>query len=394
MHDSLLCDMQALELALIYISVTLFVCYFAGIIIVRNGLKHLTEAVVPITEHQIKISLIISFRNEEKNLINLLQSIAKLKYENHNYEVILVDDHSTDNSVDIINTWLKNTGNRQVRLLESASMCIGKKANLKRAMKHSQFEIIATTDADCIIPTDWLQSISNQFISDAIQMICLPVKIKSDSSLVSRFEQLDFLFLNSVTAAFNYMNLPVMCNGAALAIRKSAFEKYLFSTFYMENIASGDDMFLLNFIDNAYGSSAIQFANTFSSGIVVTQSNRSFSSYFEQRVRWIRKTSQLKAPVLAALSSFIAIINLLSIALLIASFLLSNTFAVVALACFTLKFLAEHSLYKEARKSYQINEPINFFMLCFLMYPFVTTIIISRSAVTREFNWKGRKYLK
>jgi glycosyltransferase involved in cell wall biosynthesis len=386
--------MQASELALIYISVTFFVCYFSGIIIVRNGLKQFINATIPLAEHQIKISLIISFRNEEKNLINLLQSIANLKYENHNYEVILVDDHSTDNSVDIINTWLKNTGNRQVMLLESASMCIGKKANLKRAMEHSQFEIIATTDADCIIPTDWLQSISNQFISDAIQMICLPIKIKSDSSLVSRFEQLDFLFLNSVTASFNYMNLPIMCNGAALAIRKCAFEKYLSSTFYMENIASGDDMFLLNFIDNTYGSSAIRFANTFSSGIVVTQSNRSFSSYFEQRVRWIRKTGQLKIPALTALSSFIATINLLSIALLIASFLLSDAAAIAALACFTLKFLAEYSLYATARKSYQINESIVFFLLCFLMYPFVTAIIILISAVTGEFNWKGRKYLK
>jgi hypothetical protein len=273
-------------------------------------------------------------------------------------------------------------------------MCAGKKANLKRAINNSQFEIIATTDADCILPINWLQSISHQFTSDAIALICLPIKTDSDSSLVSRFEQLDFLLLNSVTASFNYINHPIMCNGAALAIRKSAFEKYLSSTFYMENIASGDDMFLLNFIDNAYGSSAIRFANTFSSGIVVTKSNSSFSSYFEQRVRWIRKTGQLKNPALTALSSFIATINLLSIALLIATFMLSNAYLIAALVCLSLKFIAEYSLYQEAKKAYQISERIGFFILCFFMYPFVTSIIISKSVGTREFNWKDRKYLK
>ena len=51
-------------------------------------------------------SIIIPFRNEAKNLPSLLQSIRELQYPKELFEVIFVDDASTDNSLEIVNTFI------------------------------------------------------------------------------------------------------------------------------------------------------------------------------------------------------------------------------------------------------------------------------------------------
>jgi hypothetical protein len=264
--------------------------------------------------------------------------------------------------------------------------------NLKRAVQHSNNKILVSTDADCILPVDYLNQVSRSFANKDLQLLCLPIKIHHNDSFISKFESLDFLFINTITATFNYLHSPILCNGAALACRKDTYEKYLSSTFYDEKIASGDDMFLLNFVLDQMGESAIQFANSFATGITLTKASMSMHEFVQQRMRWINKSGSLKLGKLSALGSSIAFVNYLCVALLILILTQPNYSIFVALFCMLLKFLGEYTLYQQARKTYAIQHTNTIFLLAFFIYPIMTIYITMLSVLKVKFDWKGRSY--
>lgn len=95
-----------------------------------------------------KVSVIIPARNEEDNIINLLSTLENQTYEN--YEVLVIDDSSTDNTWALINDFIK--GKDQFRAFQSDPNVKrgrnGKTAAMKQLIPHTRGEIIIATDAD------------------------------------------------------------------------------------------------------------------------------------------------------------------------------------------------------------------------------------------------------
>src|SRR6187431_354589 len=88
---------------LLYISIGLLVLYSYLILYYRAGWQELKPFSPTAQGSSIKISVIIPARNEEENIGNLLSSLEKQTYPNHLFEVIVVDDHSSDNTATVVN---------------------------------------------------------------------------------------------------------------------------------------------------------------------------------------------------------------------------------------------------------------------------------------------------
>jgi poly-beta-1,6-N-acetyl-D-glucosamine synthase len=232
-----------------------------------------------------KISIIIPARNEEENITNLLQSISNQTYPKDLFEVIVVDDNSTDNTASIA---MQFSFVKLISLNEDSINSYKKKA-IEVGITTATGDLIITTDADCIVTPEWLTTIENFYKQTGSVFIVAPVVIESDLSLVQIFQSMDFMILQGITGASVYKQVHSMCNGANLAYERKAF--HTVNGFAgIDHIASGDDMLLMYKIHKSF-SGRIQYLKS-KEAIVSTQAEKTWKNFFNQRIRWASKADK------------------------------------------------------------------------------------------------------
>lgn len=249
---------------------------------------------------QTKITVIIPARNEERNIAACLDSVCNQSYPKDLYEALVVDDHSTDNTAAIVRKY----GSQNLALVTLKDI-IGdgeinsyKKKAIEAAIQRSTGELIVTTDADCVVPKNWLQTIASFYEEHQPQFIAMPVAFLPSASagaegpgvrFIKIFQALDFMTLQGITGASVYKKIHSMCNGANLAYAKKAFEAVGgFSG--IDTIASGDDMLLMHKIYRRYPD-RVMFLRS-KEVIVQTEPVRSVGEFFNQRIRWASKANK------------------------------------------------------------------------------------------------------
>jgi cellulose synthase/poly-beta-1,6-N-acetylglucosamine synthase-like glycosyltransferase len=198
-------------------------------------------------QRETRFSIIIPARNEEKNIRACLDSICGQNYSKDLYEVIVVDDHSTDGTADIVNNYAaKNIRLISLReIIKDETLNAYKKKAIEIGIARSNADIIVTTDADCIVPENWLKTIASFYKETNAAFIAMPVSYACDNNFIEIFQALDFMTLQGITGASVHKRVHSMCNGANLAYSKPAF--YEVNGFKgIDNIASGDDMLLMH----------------------------------------------------------------------------------------------------------------------------------------------------
>lgn len=231
------------------------------------------------------ISIIVPFRNEEKNILNIYNSLTAQNYPTEKYEIIFVDDSSNDNSLIL----LKNLQKKENVSIHSVPKDYSKNAHKKRAIRFgiekSKGEIIVTTDADCIHKKDWLRNLL-KFMDEKTGFVSGPVEFISNSNLFSKMQRLEFAGLVITGAGLIGCNNPVICNAANIAYRKKAFEEVNGFTYQM-SLSSGDDELLMQKMhrDTDY---KIKFALD-KNAIVSTEANPTIKEFYHQRKRWASK---------------------------------------------------------------------------------------------------------
>ncbi|MGE0771752.1 MAG: glycosyltransferase [Cyclobacteriaceae bacterium] len=246
------------------------------------GLYKVLRIDQPLETKTQSISIVVAFRDEAKTIQNLIKQLADQNYPAGQYEVILVDDHSTDESSRLVRDALVHLHNFRLIELDKTQ---GKKAALAKGISLSQNEIIVTTDADTSRGSDWLMSINRGFPSQT-QMLIGPVNIVGGASLFSQLQSLEFTSLLATTAATAACNFPIMCNGANLAFRKGAF-RTVDGYAGNDHIASGDDEFLMRKVQKKFPGSIRFLADKHA--IVTTEGKATLQELVSQRVRWASK---------------------------------------------------------------------------------------------------------
>jgi poly-beta-1,6-N-acetyl-D-glucosamine synthase len=263
--------------------IIVFVPYSVGVLLLAFGWARLSDgARDQAPARQRYISIVIPFRNEVFSISPLMKSLHALAYSKEKFEVILVDDHSLDDS--LIEVRKNLTGKFQVVQLPNGRE--GKKAALDFGIQRASGEVIVTTDADCQVPSEWLRKINQYFESDDVKMVVGPVRLQPDSLLFSNIQALEFSSLIGVTGASIGLANPTMCNGANLAFLKLAYQDVNGYT-GNENIPSGDDEFLMRKIASRWKNS-VRFLKD-NHGLVTTSPQVSLGAFIQQRLRWASK---------------------------------------------------------------------------------------------------------
>jgi cellulose synthase/poly-beta-1,6-N-acetylglucosamine synthase-like glycosyltransferase len=270
-------------------------------------------------EKNIAVTIIVPARNEEKNIGNCLASLLQQSYPHEMMQIIVVNDHSTDRTVELVESFNSPciTLINLREYISTTEINAYKKKAIEIAIEKSSGELIVTTDADCIAPPDWIKSIVLLYAQQKAAFIAAPVKVKDRNSLLSIFQSLDFITMQGITGAAVYKKIYPMCNGANLAYSKIAF--LAVDGFEgINTIASGDDMLLMQKISRKFPEKIFFLKST--EAIVSTQPAPDWKSFLNQRIRWSSKADKYDNRKIFLTLLFVYIFNLCLLFFLVAAF--------------------------------------------------------------------------
>lgn len=340
-------------------------------------------------EPKTAFSIIVPFRNEEKNLPKLLQSFSKLNYPYKLIEIVMVDDFSTDSSERVCIKWRLDHEFLDTTLLENLRLSNSpKKDAIGRAVPIIKHDWIITTDADCTVPENWLLTLDNYIQKHQPEMIVGAVKYKTKNNWFHRFQQLDLLSLQGTTIGCFGLRKPFMCNGANFAYTKKLFKEIGGFDGVSKN-ASGDDVFLLQKAAKKHLDKIHYLKNTES--IVKTKPENDLFDFFMQRVRWASKTTGYQS----GYAKFLAVVVLLMNLGLVAGCWLSVVGKLdwsVLLGVFSAKYLVDYWLLYKTNK-YLLKGQWILPLATGVIYPFYSSLVGIYSLFGR-FSWKGRQFSK
>ena len=336
-----------------------------------------------------KFSIIIPFRNEAKNLLDLLESISRLNYPKHLYEIILVDDASEDTSVDLILEFIKNS-DVDFKVIPNKRLTNSpKKDAITKAISISKYEWIITSDADCKLPKNWLGIFDVFILKTDAKCIVSPVSYSIKSSIIETFQLMNTLSLQGATIGGFGIGKPFLCNGANFAYRKKLF--YELNGFKGNtNIASGDDIFFLEKAVKAYRKE-VHYLKC-EEAIVTTKPESTWSGLISQHIRWAGKSSAYSN----WFGKLLGVIVLLMNGLLLTTFLLSllQLFSFKSFIYFLIiKFSIDFLLIFKTASFFRQKQYLKYFPISFLIYP-LFTVYIAFISVFQDYKWKGRTHRK
>lgn len=333
------------------------------------------KTTTPVTQ----FTIIVPFRNEKENLPKLLESISKLQYPIDLFEVILVDDASED-KFQIPNSKFQISVLDNIRTTSSP-----KKDAINTAIQKASNDWIITTDADCEVPKNWLSVFDSFIQKKQPKMVASGVYYNAGNSILDSFQQLDLLSLQGTTIGSFGNKQAFMCNGANFCYNKIYFRE-LNGFEGNDNIASGDDVFLLQKAI-AKDSQSVYFLKS-EETLVQTQPETSWITLFYQRVRWASKTANYSGIYSKQLGLSVFAMNLCWILSLL-FWLLSTLEHHYFLFLVSAKLWIDAILIFKTARFFRITA--SNFLLSSLIYPFFSTVVVFYSSFG-NYTWKGRRF--
>ncbi len=338
----------------------------------------------PAKENPGLISVVAAARNEEKNIKFLLNALAAQTLAHTLFEVIIVDDYSTDGTAALV----KNFPGLPVRLLQPSVPAeqSSKKKAIEAGVHAAVGALIVTTDADCIPGPRWLETVHDFYRSTNANFIAAPVKFMHNTGPFQSFQALDFMVLQGITAASVTMDALTMCNGANLAYRKKDFiDVNGFEG--IDHVATGDDMLLMYKIRKQTAGRVFYLLNK--DAIVETPPAKGLIEFIRQRKRWASKSFVYDDKRILPVLVFVYLFNFLFVVLLAAGFW-KPAFWSLGLWCLITKTAIELPFVLKVSKFYNERRLLWYFPF-FQPIHILYTVIIGLLSQSGRYEWKGRK---
>lgn len=323
------------------------------------------------------ISVIIPFRDECDNLPFLLKKISQQTHIR--FELILVNDHSRDYSMQVIESFCNIIPNMQ--LIHAVGF--GKKNALKEGIAKAQGALIVCTDADCVPTQNWLKSIAQYQIHEACDMLICPVRMCHGKTLFSKLQALEFASLIASGAGAAAVGMPIMCNGANMAFTPRAWGESLADL--AEKEASGDDMFLLMSVKKRRGK--IRFVKS-EDAVVETAPCATLREFLNQRKRWASKSKSYTDWQVLGVG-----ILVLSLCIAIIGYGIGGFFNLfwwkLMLFTWCIKTIADSWLLIKTAHFFDTKSVLKHIPMLSFMYPFYVLFSFV-GGLLGAFSWKGR----
>jgi len=325
-------------------------------------------------------SIVIAFRNEEKRIDNLLFSLENSDLEQVNLnEVIFVNDHSSDGTVDKVKRW-SNHNKFKVKIAH-LNHDFGKKKAIHLGINHTLSNYVLTLDADVQFDSKFLLKTS-QTLDANNSLIIIPV-IEKNGIIFSRIASHALTILSVGLAS---LGLPINVNGAASAFKR---EEYIKLDPLKNNyqISSGDDMFILK----AFLKSKECIIKPFIiKGVhVLTDGPTDLSEFISRGVRWSSKMKLIKLPLINLIGIFILMCNFYVYYFIF----INHPFSSTSLLWLCIKFMSDLIILYFSFYFYDKKGITIFAIPMFLIYPLYLLTVLILNLFQVKMNWKDRPVL-
>jgi len=352
--------------------------YFFGLLKLKPG----TSQVKP------TFQVLIPARNEEDTIASCLNSVINQTYSKERYKIAVIDDHSTDRTAEIVRKFEQKYPNR-IQLLQykkNHPHKAYKKAAIQYGIEHTDGEIIATIDADCVAQPTWLEGMARHY-DDDVGMVSGYILIHPtfEKTLFHKIQSLEFLGLVTTGAGAIGIGHPVISNGANLSYRRRVFEE-VGGFRDIDNVPSGDDDLLMQKIHHLT-SWHIRFAiekNTNN----YTRPVETLRAFLNQRTRWASKSAHYRQKSLVA---FLFSVYLYYLFLFLwPVWLLFGVSWSGLLLGFLLKWGADYLVTQKGATFTRRKDLLKYFLFAqFFQIPYI--LWVGAKGLTGNYEWKGRK---
>jgi cellulose synthase/poly-beta-1,6-N-acetylglucosamine synthase-like glycosyltransferase len=333
-----------------------------------------------------KVSVIIPARNESTHIAECIQSIIDNNYPKDLLEIIVIDDHSTDDTYAIAQQFSASHPHVQcIRLADFLPQYKPVNAYKKKAIEAgisvAKGELIITTDADCKAPVAWIRTIVARYEADKPVMIAGPVAFEGGNRFVHLFQTLDFLSMQGITASVHALKMGNMCNGANLAFSKEAFY-HVGGYSGVDHLASGDDYLLMMKMRLQYPGKIAYIKAA--EAIITTPPQPNWRSFMQQRIRWASKTGKYDDKYV---TSMLALVYLFNLSILVLTCI--PGYINYALCMLGLKMLSE-GIFLIPVSSFFHRQRLMWWFPVFQPFHIVYVLSAGLLGLTGHYQWKER----
>jgi len=362
--------------------------YFAILTALFLGLFRIKRAGKKQGNAPVFVSVVVPVRDEEKHLSACLESLLNQTYLNELYEVILVNDRSTDNTAHIARSFAER--DNRLKLLNSAERdnITGKQRALDTGIRASKGEIILLTDADCKAPPEWIENTVREYEDDVglVAGFAILKEENSNRGMLWRalfvFQSIDVLSNYAVSIGSMALGIAWTCTGNNLTFRREVYDQL--GGFDALGFTSTEDTMLLQWVDRRSRWKVKPMLN-----VVYTKPSETVAEFTAQRIRWVSNSFQYR-PSVVFFSVIAYCVNLfLPFLIGLCVFrVISYEWLILFLG---LKIVPEFLMvYKSLRLFYR-TDLLKYFPL---IQPFhvIYILVFGIRGLSGRFTWKGRRY--
>lgn len=329
---------------------------------------------------ELTFSIVIPMRNESHNIETCLEAVFNNTYPKNAYEVIVIDDHSGDDSLNKVKSY-----HEQIKILNADKT--GKKAAIRLGIAESKYDYIITLDADSKPNINWLNTINQFVLKNHSDVVAAPVIIFPVDSTIKALQFFDVAAMMSSTAYGIDHQSFYLANGTNFIFKRSLFYE-LNGYEGNENIASGDDVFFIN--KAAQAGKKISFLKNVKAS-VTTLPESNLQSLFIQRKRWAGKTKAYGNKNLLILQSTVFLFCVSMITSILLSPFKPALFASGVLLFFG-KLIIDYFFLRDLSAYFNHTVSMKYFLRSSALY--IALILYSGycALFPSEYNWRGREY--
>lgn len=227
----------------------------------------------------INFSIIIAAKNEENNLPKLFDSLNKLDYPQNNYEIIFVNDQSTDNTKRLIDEFISRNAN--CKIYDSfGKKYEGKKGALDIGVRHAKYEYIMITDADCEPQPNWLNAFAVRF-NKGFDFVFGIASFKQSKSIVNKIACFENFRSQLLTVTLTKLGLPYSAASRSLGFKKSSFEKIEGYKNTQETLSGDDDLLIREAVKYKMKIGVVENKDA----LVFSETKSTWKEYLKQKAR-------------------------------------------------------------------------------------------------------------
>lgn len=332
-----------------------------------------------------QVAVIIAARNEAANIPVCLQAIENLDYPKKKLEVVIVDDHSEDITAERVRNFISEKANyRLISLTDPATAGLGKMGAVARGIENCRADFIFLTDADCVVPSQWIHSLLALF-DEHTGLVGAVTLLDQPGQKTPRFgkvQSLDWLYLLSIARAAAELGQPQSWVGNNLAFRRVAYDQV--GGFQRLGFSLTEDFALLRAIvretDWRMRFALVQEAT------VISQPVLPLAQLYHQRRRW---SAGIRNTRLLGLASMV--ISFLAHLFILLSLFSGPTFipGLIGLAGI---LIGDFCILTSSARKLGRRDLLKYFPLFQIYYFAYTTILALALIFDRNITWKGITY--